>query len=74
MYIPQLKMLAPLESQLRLGFALRAFQPQHHLFRCLGFFVENGFCLATVARLLAIVAAFSLGEEGGLSFAKNGMS
>ncbi len=67
-------MFAPLQRQLCLGFALRAFQPQHHLLRRLGFFMEDGFCLAAVARLLAVVAAFSLGEEGGLSFGKKGMS
>lgn len=73
-YIPQFKMLAPFQRQLCFGLALRAFQPQHHLLRRLGFFVEDGFGLAAVARLLAVVAAFSLGEEGGLSFAKKGMS
>lgn len=73
-YIPQFKMLAPFQRQLCLGLALRAFQPQHHFLRRLGFFVEDGFCLAAVARLLAVVAAFSLGKEGGLLFAKNGMS
>ncbi len=59
-------MLAPLQRQLRLGLALRAFQPQHHLLRRLGLFVEDGLGLAAVAGLLAVVAAFALGEEGGL--------
>lgn len=67
-------MLAPLQRQLRLGLALRAFQPQHHLLGCLCFFVEDGFGLAAVAGLFAVVAAFSLGEEGGLWVAEeNGL-
>lgn len=59
-------MLTPLQRQLRLCLAARAFQPQNDFFGCLGFFVEDGFCLAAVAGLFAVVAAFALGEEGGL--------
>lgn len=59
-------MLTPLQRQLRLGLARRAFQPQHHFLRCLGFFVEDGFGLAAVAGLFAVVAAFALGDCGGL--------
>lgn len=65
-HIPQLKVLTPLQRQLRLGLALRAFQPQHHLLRRFGLLVEDGFGLAAVAGLFAVVAAFALGEEGGL--------
>lgn len=64
--IPQLKMLTPLQRQLRLGLANRALKPQHHLFRRLCFFVEHRFSLTAVTGLFAVVAAFSLGEEGGL--------
>ena len=59
-------MLAPLQRQLRLRLAIRAFQPQHHFLRRFGFFVEHRFRLTAVARLFAVVAAFTLGEEGGL--------
>lgn len=59
-------MLTPLQRQLGLGLACRAFQPQYHFLRRLGFLVEDGFGLAAVAGLLAVVAALALGEEGGL--------
>ena len=59
-------MLTPLQRQLRLGLAICTFQPQHHLLRCLRFLVEDGFRLAPVAGLFAIVAAFALSEQGGL--------
>lgn len=59
---PQLKMLAPLEGQLRLSLAIRAFKPQHHLLRRLCFLVEDGLRLAAVAGLFAVVAALALGD------------
>lgn len=65
-HAPQFKMLAPLQRQLRLGLAIRAFQPQHHLLGRLCFLVEDGFRLTPVAGLFAVVAALALGEEGGL--------
>jgi len=55
-------MLTPLQRQLRLRLARRAFQPQHDLLGGLGLFVEDGFGLAAVAGLLAVVAAFALGD------------
>lgn len=55
-------MLAPLQRQLRLGLAIRALEPQHHLLGCLCLFVEDGFGLAAVAGLLAVVAALALGD------------
>lgn len=55
-------MLAALQRQLRLGLAVRAFQPQHHLLGRLRFLVEDGFRLAAVAGLFAVVAAFALGD------------
>lgn len=58
----QLEMLASLQRQLCLGLATRAFQPQHHLFRCLGFLVKDGFGLSSVSGLFAVVAALSLGD------------
>ena len=59
-------MFAPLQRQLTLGLTLHTFQPQHHLLRRLGFLVEYRFGLTTVPRLLAVVSAFALREEGGL--------
>ena len=54
-------MLTPLERQLRLSLARCALQPQHHLLRRLGFFVEDWFRLPAVTRLLAVIAPFALG-------------
>ena len=62
LYIPQLKVLTPLQRQLRLGLTRRAFQPQHHLLRRLGFLVEDRFRLSSVSGLLAVVPAFPLGD------------
>ena len=59
-------MLTPLQRQLRLGLALRALEPQHHLLRRLGLFVEDGLRLPAVAGLLAVVAPLALGDGGGL--------
>ena len=59
-------MLAPLERQLRFRLTRRTFQPQHHLLRRLGFLVEDRFRLTAVTGLFAIVAAFALGDCGGL--------
>ena len=65
-HIPQLEMLASLQRQLCLCFAACALQPQHHLLRCFGLLMENGLCLTTVTRLLAVISALSLGDCGGL--------
>ena len=54
-------MLAPLQRQLCLRLTIRALQPQHYFFRRLGFLVEDGFCLTSVAGLFAVIAALSLG-------------
>lgn len=59
-------MLAPLERQLRLGLAVRAFQPQHHLLGRLCLFVEDGLRLTAVAGLFAVVAALALRDGGCL--------
>lgn len=71
---PQLKVLAPLQRQLRLGLAVRAFEPQHHLLRRLRLLVEHGLRLAPVAGLLAVVAALALGDRGGLHGTHGGAS
>lgn len=63
---PQLEMLAPFQGQLRLGLAVGAFQPQHHLLGRLGLLVEDGLRLAAVAGLFAIVAALPLRDRGCL--------
>lgn len=55
-------MLAPLERELRLRLAHRALEPQDDLLGRLGLFVEDGLRLPAVARLLAVVAAFALGD------------
>jgi hypothetical protein len=60
--IPQLEVLAALESQLALGLALDAFQSQHNLLGGLGLLVEDRLSLTTVTGLLAVVTALSLGE------------
>lgn len=55
-------MLAPFERELGFGFADGALEPQDDLLRRLGLFVEDGFGLPAVAGLLAVVAAFALGD------------
>jgi hypothetical protein len=62
----QLKVLASLQTQLRLSLALCTLQSQHDLLRRLGFLVEHGLRLTSVTGLFAVVTALSLGEEGGL--------
>lgn len=59
-------MLAPLQRQLRLRFTICAFEPQDDFLGRLCFLVEDGFGLATVAGLFAVVAALALGDGGGL--------
>jgi hypothetical protein len=54
--------LASLQSQLSLGFALRALQSEHNLLGGLGLLVEDGFGLTTVTALLPVVTALTLGE------------
>lgn len=65
-------MLAPFKRELCLRFAIRAFQPQHHFLRSLGFFVEDRFRLPTIPGLFAVIAAFSLGDCGGLVLNREG--
>ncbi len=43
------------------------FQTQDDLLGGLGFLMEDGFGLTTVAGLLTVVTTLSLGEDGGLS-------
>ena len=64
--IPQLELLASLESQLSLGLALDTLQPQHDLLGGLRFLVENGLGLTSVTRLLTVITTLSLSEEGSL--------
>lgn len=66
-------MLAPLQGQLSLGLARGAFEAQHDFLGRFGFLVEDGFGLAAVAGLLAVVAALALGEEGGLDYIARGV-
>jgi hypothetical protein len=62
----QLKVLASLQTQLRLGLALCTLKSQHDFLRRLGLLVEHGLRLTSVTGLFAVVAALSLGEERGL--------
>lgn len=43
------------------------FQTQDNLLGSLGFLVEDGFGLTTVAGLFAVVTALTLGEDGGFT-------
>jgi len=65
--VPQLEVLASLESQLCLGLALCALQSQHNLLGGLCLLVEHGLCLTTITTLLSVVTTLSLGEQRGLS-------
>lgn len=65
--IPQLKVLATLQSKLALGLALDALQSQHNLLGSLGLLVEDGLGLTTISGLLAVVTTLSLGEKRGLA-------
>lgn len=60
-------MLATLQSQLRLGLALDAFQSQNDLLGGLGLLVEDRLGLTTITGLLTVVSALSLSEQRGLA-------
>lgn len=64
--IPELKVLATLQRQLRLCLALGALQTQHDLLGRLGLLVEYRLRLSTVSGLLAVIATLSLREDGCL--------
>jgi len=55
----ELKVLAALESQLQLIFALIALETEHNLLGSLGLLVEYGLGLTTIAGLLSVVATLS---------------
>lgn len=55
-------MLAPFQRELRFRLADRALEAQDDLLGRLCLFVKDGFGLAAVAGLLAVVAAFALGD------------
>jgi len=63
----KLEMLASLDRKLHLVLAHCALQSQHDLLCCLRLLVEDGLCLTTVTRLLSVVTALTLREEGGLA-------
>lgn len=65
--IPQLEVLAALESKLSLGLALDALQSQDNLLGGLSLLVEDRLGLTTVTGLLAVVTALSLSEQRGLA-------
>lgn len=60
-------MLAALEGQLVLLLAHTALHSEDDLLGGLGLLLENGLGLTTVTLLLAVVAALTEGEEGGLA-------
>jgi hypothetical protein len=55
-------MLASFQGQLRFSLAGGTFESEHDFLGGFGFLVEDGFGLAAVPGLFAVVAAFSLGE------------
>lgn len=63
----QLKVLAALQHLLVLGLARGALHAQRNLLGRLGLLVEDGLGLATVAGLLAVVAALALDVQGRLA-------
>lgn len=65
-HVPQLEVLASLESKLCPGLALGALQSQDNLLGGLGLLVEDGLGLTTVTGLLAVISALSLGEQRSL--------
>jgi hypothetical protein len=64
--IPQLEVLATLQSELLLGLAGSALKTQDDLLGGLSLLVEDGLGLTTVTALLAVVTTLTLGEQGGL--------
>lgn len=67
-------MLAALQGELLLGLASSALETQDDLLGSLGLLVEDGLGLTTVTTLLPVVAALTLGEEGGLDHKINPVS
>ena len=63
----QFEMLATLQCQQVLVLANGAFKTQNNLLCSLGLLTENGFCLTTITRLLAIITTLSLSKKGSLS-------
>ena len=61
--VPQLEVLASLESQLCLGLALCALQSQHNLLCGLGLLVEHRLRLTTITGLFTIITTLSLREQ-----------
>jgi hypothetical protein len=64
--VPQLEVLASLQSQLSLGLADGALQSQDDLLGGLGLLVEDWLGLTSVTGLLSVVTTLTLGEEGSL--------
>lgn len=64
--VPQLKVLAALQSELLLGLAGSALETKDDLLGGLGLLVEHGLGLSSVSALLTVVTALTLGEKGSL--------
>ena len=64
--IPQLEVLAALQSELLLGLALSALETKDDLLGGLGLLVEDRLGLTTVTGLLTVVTTLTLSEEGSL--------
>ena len=60
-------MLAALQGQLHLVFALLAFHTEHDLLGGLGLLLEDGLGLTSKTLLLSVVTTLSLGKDGSLS-------
>lgn len=60
--VPELKVLAPLQSELAFCLAGSALQSQDNLLGGLCLLVEDGLRLATISGLLAVVSPLSLRE------------
>jgi len=65
--VSELKVLAALEGELRLGLADLALEPEHDLLGSLRLLVEDGLRLTSESHLLHVVAALSLSKVGRLS-------
>ena len=64
--VPQLEVLAALQSELCLGLADGALQTEHDLLGGLGLLSEDRLGLTTVTALLSVVTTLTLGVEGSL--------
>lgn len=72
--VPQLEVLAALQSELCLGLADGALQTEHDLLGGLGLLSEDRLGLTTVTALLSVVTTLTLGVKGSLIHRKGSIS